>query len=185
MSHTWPKRFQYVIFVSKYKQNALMEPLFHLNHGYACSSGRKLSMPGRRYTTLESLMFDKHFVFGVPVNWSDAKTSRGRIGVYHFKVYNMKQLRAAAEKEPELVDAVLDSMSPVKIYYAAIEVWNSLHSIDTTLKFGHKDIKGSFSSHPSLKDFLDHCCQQRYYSFCVKKCGDDNCNICKSPHIPP
>ena len=30
------------------------------------------------------------------------------------KCNNMKQLRAAAEKEPEL-DAVLDSMSPVKI----------------------------------------------------------------------
>ena len=61
VSHTWPKRFQYVIFVSKYKQNALMEPLFHLNHGYACSSGRKLSMPGLRYTTLESLIFDSWY----------------------------------------------------------------------------------------------------------------------------
>ena len=62
VSHTWPKRFQYVIFVSKYKQNALMEePLFYLNHGYACSSGRKLSMPGLRYTTLEGLMFDSWY----------------------------------------------------------------------------------------------------------------------------
>ena len=31
------------------------------------------------------------------------------------KSNNMKQMRAAAQKEPELVDAVLDSMSPVKI----------------------------------------------------------------------
>ena len=72
----------------------------------------------------------------------------------------MKQLRAA-EKEPELVDAVLDSMSPVKIvitdiicclklkdkyfevYSAAStqaieEIWDSLHSIYTSLKFRDK-----------------------------------------------
>ena len=70
-------------------------------------------------------------------------------------------MRAAAENEPELVDAVLDSMSPVKIvitdvirrlnlkgryfedYSAASmeaieEIWDSLHSIDTSLKFGDK-----------------------------------------------
>ena len=96
-----------------------------------------------------------------------------------------KQFRAAAQKEPELVDAVLDSMSPVKIvvtdvihclslkgkhfevYFAASmqaieEVWDSLHSIDT-LKFGNKYQKVSLSSHPSLKDFLHHCYQQRHY----------------------
>ena len=31
------------------------------------------------------------------------------------KCNNTKQLRKAAEKEPALIDAVLDSMSPVKI----------------------------------------------------------------------
>ena len=79
------------------------------------------------------------------------------------KCNNKKQLRAAAQKEPELVDAVLDSMSPVKIvitdvirrlnlkgkqfevYSAASmqaieEIWDSLHSIDTSLKFGDKYI---------------------------------------------
>ena len=34
----------------------------------------------------------------------------------------MKQLRAAAEKEPELVDAVLDSMSRVKIVISDV-IW--------------------------------------------------------------
>ena len=124
------------------------------------------------------------------------------------KCNNMKQLRAAAQKEPELVDAVLDSMSPVKIvitdvirrlclkgkhfevYSAASmqaieEIWDNLHSIDTSLKFGDKYQKGSLSSHPSLKDFLDHCCQQRHYSFCIKKCGEADCAICKPPRLPP
>ena len=44
--------------------------------------------------------------------------------------------------------------------------------------------KAPLSSHPSLKDFLDHCCQQRHHSFCIKKCGDANCNICKPPRLP-
>ena len=87
------------------------------------------------------------------------------------KCNNMKQLRAAAEKEPQLVDVVLDSMSPVKIvisdvihkyfevYSAASmqankEIWNSLQSIDATLKFRDKHQKSSLSSHPSLKEFL-------------------------------
>ena len=120
------------------------------------------------------------------------------------KCNNMKQLRTAAQKKPELIDSVLDSMSPVKIvitdvirrlslkgkhfevYSAASmqaieEMWDSLHSVDTSLKFGDKFQKGSLSSHPSLKDFLDHCCRQRHYSFSIKKCGDTTSNICKPP----
>ena len=25
---------------------------------------------------------------------------------------------------------------------------------------------------------MEHCCQQRHYTFCVKKCGKDDCRIC-------
>lgn len=32
-----------------------MEPIFHLNHGYGCSFGQKLSMPGQRCTTLKNV----------------------------------------------------------------------------------------------------------------------------------
>ena len=53
-------------------------------------------------------MDDVNFEFGVPVNWYDAKTSREKIELTN----NNKQMRAAAEKEPELIDAVLDSMLP-------------------------------------------------------------------------
>ena len=123
------------------------------------------------------------------------------------KCNNMKQLRAAADKEPALVDAVLDSMSPVKIIISDVvrrlnlkgksfevfsaasgpeieEVWNSLHSIDGILNVGDKHQKASLTSHPSLKDFLSHCCQQKHYSFSVKKCGDTSCHICKPPRLP-
>ena len=30
-----------------------------------------------------------------------------------------------------------------------------------------------------------HCCQQRHYSFCIKKCGRADCAICKPPRLPP
>ena len=124
------------------------------------------------------------------------------------KCNNMKQMRAAAEKEPTLVDAVRDSVEPVKILISDIirrlqlkgrsfevfsaaseqeieEVWNSLHAIDSTLNLRDKHQKGSLSSHPSLKAFLSHCCQERHYSFCVKKCGHSTCDICKAPRLPP
>ena len=123
------------------------------------------------------------------------------------KCNHMKELRAAAEKEPALVDAVLDSVSPVKtiisdiihrltlkgrsfeVYPAACgqdidEVWNSLHSIDSTVNVGDKHHKGSSSSYSSLQDFLSHCCQQKHYLFCVKKCGSTSCGICKPPRLP-
>ena len=124
------------------------------------------------------------------------------------KCNNMKQMRAAAEKEPTLVGAVRDSVEPVKILISDIirrlqlkgrpfevfsaaseleieEVWNSLHAIDSTLNLRDKHQKGSLSSHPSLKAFLSHCCQERHYSFCVKKCGHSTCDICKAPRLPP
>ena len=65
------------------------------------------------------------------------------------------------------------------------EVWNSLHAIDSTLNLGDKHQKGSLSSHPSLKAFLSHCCQERHYSFCIKKCGESTCDICKTTRLPP
>ena len=102
------------------------------------------------------------------------------------KCNNMKQMRAAAAnsaKEPTLADAVRDSMEPVKILISDIicclqlkgrsfevfsaaseleieELCNSLHAIDSTLSLGDKHRKVSLSSHPSLKAFLSHCCQE-------------------------
>ena len=56
------------------------------------------------------------------------------------------------------------------------EVWDSLHSIDTLLKLGDKYQKGSL---PFTEGFFSTI--QWHYSFCIKKCGDANCNniICK------
>lgn len=123
------------------------------------------------------------------------------------KCNNVKQMRTAAEKDPALVDAVRDSMEPVKILLSDIihrlklngkyfqvfsaaseleikEVWNTLHSIDSTLNHEDKHLKASLTSHPLLKDFLSHCCQLRHYSFSIKKCEDSSCDICKPPRLP-
>lgn len=37
---------------------------------------------------------------------------------------------------------------------------------------------------PVLKQFLNHCCQTRHYSFCILKCGSSDCQICKPPCLP-
>ena len=123
------------------------------------------------------------------------------------KCNNMKQLRKAAETDHELASAVLDSMSPVKILLSDIisrlklkgnsletfpsasnsgikDMWETLHSIDTTLRFEDKHQKSSLPSHPLFQEFLSHCCQARHYSFCVKKCGSTDCNICLPPRLP-
>ena len=31
----------------------------------------------------------------------------------------------------------------------------------------------------SLQAFYSHCCQMRHYAFCIKKCGKDDCGMCK------
>lgn len=37
---------------------------------------------------------------------------------------------------------------------------------------------------PELRSFLTSHCQQRHYSFCVKKCGDETCEVCAAPRLP-
>ena len=36
----------------------------------------------------------------------------------------------------------------------------------------------------ALKQFLDHCCQIRHFSFMTLKCGSSDCRICKPPRLP-
>ena len=36
----------------------------------------------------------------------------------------------------------------------------------------------------NLKKFLDHCCRFRHYQFSIKKCGAEDCDICRPPRLP-
>lgn len=58
----------------------------------------------------------------------------------------------------------------------------SLHFIDPSIEESDTSRK-VLSSRPKLKEFLDHCCQQHHYTFCIKKCGCTKCAICKPPRM--
>ena len=57
------------------------------------------------------------------------------------------------------------------------DFWEVLLLIDDTVQQSDS-AKSILSSRPKLKEFFDHCCQLRHYSFCIKICGKESCKIC-------
>ena len=101
---------------------------------------------------------------------------------------NVKQICEACEGCPELKDAVIDKQQPFEVFPAAssaeIEsLWSHILHID-----GQLSREDSFArilpQRPGLKKFLEHCCQERLYSFSIKKCGSTACSICGPPRLP-
>lgn len=107
---------------------------------------------------------------------------------------SLAALRHAGERNPRIREVCADSIEPVKILLHDVfgrislkgkaisgfspatendmaEFEQGLLEVDETLVAGEKLKKGSLDDHESLKRFYDHCCQQRHYSFCIKKCG--------------
>ena len=56
--------------------------------------------------------------------------------------------------------------------------WEVLQTVDTTLTRDDTTEK-AIKDKPDLQVFFNHCCQVRHYSFSIKKCGEDDCSICK------
>ena len=135
------------------------------------------------------------------------KEAPAEIEVLLSKCNNRKQLRKVAEDNADVVSEVADSIAPVKILLSEItrrlelkqlpfgvfhaateeeisEVWKSLHRIDSALCLKEKCSKSTLKTHSRVKEFIDHCCQVRHYSFCIKKCGAVDCSICKPPRMP-
>ena len=53
-----------------------------------------------------------------------------------------------------------------------------LKLVDDSLE--HSDTsKSTLQRMPKLQAFFDLCCQIHHYSFCIKKCGSSECEICK------
>jgi hypothetical protein len=123
------------------------------------------------------------------------------------KCKNMKQLRAAAEKNPTIKDGTLDSIAPVKVLMSSVfhrlslkekkiesfaaattaeieEFLSSIKSVDESVTADVKWVKAVLPEYPKIKAFIEHCCQLRHYSFCIKKCGETDCRICKPPRLP-
>lgn len=118
---------------------------------------------------------------------------------------NMGQLRSAGEKVSGLQQEVGDSLSPcisllhdlftraqwkvdkLDAFFAASddeikEFWKAMLDIDASLEscsYTKKTIKSKDAI------FIGHCCQQRHYSFTIKKCFMDSCTICSPPTLPP
>ena len=119
----------------------------------------------------------------------------------------MKQIREASEARPQLRSALTDSMEPVKLLLESLFVWLKLKehffkvfhaasSADLDSFWSHilridpqlirKDhSKAILNERPGLRNFLRHCCQERAYSFSIKKCGKATCTICAPPRLPP
>ena len=123
------------------------------------------------------------------------------------KCNNLTELRRIAEGKQQLVDAVKDSLSPVKVLLCKVfsrlqlkekpirtyisatpqeisEFWTAIISFDSTLEEGAKYVKGNIGEHEKISEFLQHCCRMGQYTFDVLKCGKDTCNICKPVRLP-
>ena len=102
-------------------------------------------------------------------------------------------MRKAAEKYPSIIENTADSIAPVKSLLCSIfqrlqwkekkveccssatlieiqEMWETLRLMDSTISSDEKWVKKNLGAHAKVKEFIDHCCQQRHYSFYIKKC---------------
>lgn len=61
--------------------------------------------------------------------------------------------------------------------------WEVLQTVDSTLTL-EETIKKAIKGKKDLEAFLDYCCVGRHYSFSIKKCGKDDCSICKPVRMP-
>ena len=117
----------------------------------------------------------------------------------------MKEIRKLSN--PGFEEALCDSLESVKLLMSSVfqrlvlkdkpfqifkaaskhqmdALWNVVGDVDPNLKVhmkGKKDLRKC----PVLKAFMDHCCQIRHYSFSIKKCGKQECNICLPPRLQP
>ena len=120
----------------------------------------------------------------------------------------MAQLSKVGESKPDLVQAVQDSIEPVKILLTDMimhrlklkdkpfsvfsaasesnmkELWLELEQIDQSLLFNEKHRKKDLPNFPQLVQFLSHCCQVWHYSFTIKKCGVSSCSLCRPVRMP-
>ncbi|XP_065883057.1 uncharacterized protein [Dysidea avara] len=116
---------------------------------------------------------------------------------------NMKAIRKAGDKREGFKGDLEDSVEPVKGLLSQIfqrlklkekdvncispatdteitEMWEELKSIDPgcgdpqSLK-----TKSAVTENPILSQFFSHCCRERHYYFEIKKCGKDECHICR------
>ena len=123
------------------------------------------------------------------------------------KCNSLIALREAAERVPNFRSSALDSVAHVKSLLAMLlerlelkgkkfssfapsteedidSMWSELLIVDSTLQKDESLTKKNLPSKQGLMAFLKHCCTRRHYSFQIKKCGSDTCDICKPVKLP-
>ena len=123
------------------------------------------------------------------------------------KCNNMSQLRKIAEKKPSFIQAVSDSISPVKSLLTSVftrlylkekqvncnaaatpeelsDFWTVIIALDTTLEENGKYGKANIQNHQRINNFIQHCCQSSHYTFDILKCGNSACALCKPVRLP-
>ena len=117
------------------------------------------------------------------------------------KCSSLADLRKLAKRNSQIVSAVGDSLSPVKIQLTKImerlqlkgtnfkvfaaatkddidSFWAALLALDATLDLDHKVTRHSLiNSHVKIVDFIMHCCQSSHYTFDILKCGSSDSNL--------
>ena len=119
----------------------------------------------------------------------------------------MSQVRDLAVKNSGIKEALTDSIEPVKIKLADItqrlelkgdkftvrsaalpsdieQVWNKLKDIDPEFILSPDEKITHQKLTPKVVSFMKHCCFERHYFFDIKKCGEEDCNICLPPRLP-
>ena len=63
-------------------------------------------------------------------------------------------------------------------------MWSKLLIVDSALQKNESLTKKNLTSKQGLMAFLKHCCTHCHYSFQIKKCSSDTCDICKPVRLP-
>jgi len=118
------------------------------------------------------------------------------------KCNSLATLQNTAERVEGFDTAIVDSISPVKCLLVKLlerlelkgkkflsyttasdteigELWSKVLEVDSTLEREVSVTKKLLPTKLGLVAFLEHCCIARHYSFQIKKCGLDTCDICK------
>ena len=111
---------------------------------------------------------------------------------------SLKSIRSVGERFAEEVaesiqapvDLLSDVMKRLELNNKKFEVetacsggevecfWEILQTIESSLTF-NDTTRDKIRDKTSLQEFFSHCCQIRHYTFCIKKCGEVQCKICK------
>ena len=113
---------------------------------------------------------------------------------------SVKDIRTACSNHPGLKKAIVMSTEPVKILLQSLfvrleqkekpfqvfhssssseldEFWDVVLQVESTLtKYDTRDT--TLKQRHGLRLFLEHCCIQGHYMFCIKKRGKAECKIC-------